>query len=107
MASSIFDRARELGTWQGLEQGLAKGRLQDARQVCAAFVKRHHAGVAPRVLPAIEACTNVARLHRWTLRMSELSADDVLHLVFPPAKPSLSRHRSPRPARRSRRASAR
>jgi hypothetical protein len=107
MASSIFDKAREQGIRRGLEQGLAKGRLEDARQVCAAFVKRHHVGVAPRVLPVIEACSDVGRLHRWTLQMSDLSAGEVLDLVLPPVKPRLSRHRSPRPARRSRRAPTR
>ncbi len=95
MASSIFDKVRE--------QEHAKGRLEDARQVCAALLKRHHAGVARRVLPAIEACPDVARLHRWTLRLSELSSEGVLRLVLPPAKPRSSRHRAPRPARRARR----
>jgi hypothetical protein len=112
MASSIFDRAREQGLQQGLEQGLeqgiergvTKGRLEDARQVCAAFVKRHHARVARRVLPAIEACSDVARLHRWTLRMPELSGVELLRLIRSYPGSRAIRHRSPRPARRSRRA---
>ncbi len=103
MGSSIFDKVRD----RCLQQGLEQGRLEDARQVCAAFVKRHHSGVAARVLPTIEACLDVTRLHRWTLQMSELSADGVLRLVLPPGKPRSSRHRAPRPARRSRRAPAR
>ena len=107
MASSIFDRAIEKGIERGLTEGLAKGRLEDARQLCAAFVKRHHSGVAARVLPAIEACSDVSRLHRWALQVPELSADELLRLIHPAAMPRSSRHRSPRPARRSRRASAR
>lgn len=111
MGSSIFDKAVARGIAQGREQGLArglaKGRLEEARQLCSAFVKRHHAGVASRVLPAIEACSDVARLQRWTLRVPELSAEELLRLILPRVTPRSSRHRSPRPARRSRRASAR
>jgi hypothetical protein len=111
MGSSIFDKAIERGIEQGIERGiqrgLAQGRLEEARQLCAAFVKRHHSGVAARVLPALEACSDVARLHRWALRVPELSADELLRLIHPPLAPRSTRHRSPRPARRSRRASAR
>ena len=102
MASSIFDKAIE----QGREQVLAK-RLEEARQLCAAFVKRHHAAVATRVLPAIKACSDVARLHRWTLRIPEISANELTRLVRPRAASSQTRHRAARPARRSRRAAGR
>ena len=103
MASSIFDKAIE----KGIERGLAKGRLEEARQLCVAFVKRHHSAVAARVLPAIEACSDVSRLHRWALQVPELSADGLLRLMLPTVTHGSSRHRSPRPARRSRRAAAR
>jgi hypothetical protein len=98
MGSSLFDEAREAG--------IAKGRLDDARVLCASFVKHHHARVAARVLPAIEACSDVARLHRWALRAPEVSSEELVRLI---GRSSASRsvRRAPRPARRSRSASAR
>jgi hypothetical protein len=69
MASSLFDKAIE------------KRRLEDARHLCMEFVKRHHPGVAARVQPAIAACSDVTRLHRWTLRVPEVSSADLLRLV--------------------------
>jgi hypothetical protein len=115
MGSSIFDRATERGIEQGLRQGLrqglqrgrVEGRLEEARQLCAAFVKRHHAGVAARVLPAIQACSDPSRLHRWALQVPDLSAEEVLRLIRPTVAPRATRHRTARPARRSRRATAR
>jgi len=99
MASSIFDRA--------IETGLARGQLDASRRVCAAFVKKHHGRVAARVLPAIKACTDVSLLQRWTLQVPDLSGDELLRLVRPAGASRSSRHRAPRPARRSRRQPAR
>jgi hypothetical protein len=107
MASSIFEKAIEKGIERGLEQGFAKGRLDESRRICAALVKRQHARVAARLLPAIEACTDVARLHRWTLQAPEVSDKELVRLVKPPAAARSSKHRVPRPARRSGRTSAR
>jgi hypothetical protein len=90
MASSLFDKAIE------------KGRLDDARHVCAEFVKRHHPGVAAQVQPAIAACSDIARLHRWTLRVPEVSAADFLRLVTRSETSRPRRRRAPRPSRRSR-----
>ena len=98
MASSIFDKA--------IEKGIAEGRLDALRRLCTAFVKRHHAGVADQVLPAIEACEDIARLRRWTLQVPDLSAEELLRVIRPRVARS-SRHRAPRPARRSRRAASR
>jgi hypothetical protein len=107
--SSLYDKVRdqahEEGVEEGLERGLEKG-LDSARLLCSTFVKRHHPQVAARVLPAIEACTDVARLHRWTLRASEVPSNDLLRLVGRSAGPRTSHRRAPRPARRTRRASA-
>ena len=95
MKSSFYEKAHE------------KGRLDDARLLCASFIKRHHSLVAARMLPAIEACTNVARLHRWTLRAPEVSSDELLRLVRRSAISRTSHRRAPRPARRARRSAAR
>jgi hypothetical protein len=94
MYSSIFDKA------------IAKGRLDEARVLCASVVKHHHARAAARVLPAIEACSDVARLHRWVLRAPEVSSEELVRLV---GRSSASRsvRRAPRPARRARSTSAR
>jgi hypothetical protein len=119
MKSSLYDKVRDQahekgveegvarGVAKGLEKGLEKGRLDDARLLCATFVKRHHPQVAARVLPAIEACTDVARLHRWTLRAPEVPSDDLLRLVGRKAAPRTSHRRAPRPAHRARGTSAR
>ena len=119
MKSSLYDKVRDQahekgveegvarGVAKGLEKGLEKGRLDDARLLCTTFVKRHHPQVAARVLPAIEACTDVARLHRWTLRAPEVPSDDLLRLVGRKAAPRTSHRRAPRPAHRARGTSAR
>ena len=99
MKSSFYEKAHE--------KGLEKGRLDEARLLCASFIKRHHSLVAARLLPAIEACTNVARLHRWTLRAPEVSSDELLRLVRRSAISRTSHRRAPRPARRARRSAAR
>ena len=95
MASSLFDKAIE------------KGRLDEARHVCAEFVKRHHPAVAAQVQPAIAACSDVTRLHRWTLRVPEVSAADLVRLVTRSEARRSSCRRAPRPSRRSRSTAAR
>jgi len=95
MGSSLFDRAVD------------KGRLDEARLLCTSFIKRHHSRMAARVLPAIEACTDVARLHRWTLRAPEVSSEELLRLVGRSTVSRTSHRRAPRPTRRVRRGSAR
>jgi hypothetical protein len=98
MRSSLFDKVRD--------KAVEKGRLDDARLLCASFVRRHHSRLAAQVLPAIEACTDVARLHRWTLRAPEVSSDEFVRLVGRSAVSRTSHRRAPRPARRARRAAA-
>jgi len=60
-----LSEGRAKGLSEGRARGLSEGRLAEARLLCVSIVKRHHALVASRVLPVIEACTDVARLHRW------------------------------------------
>jgi hypothetical protein len=109
MHSSLFEKAEERGVAKGLAKGVAKGmalgvrkgRIEQARRVCAAFVMRHHPEAAPRVLPAIEACSSLARLDRWTLRVPEVSGDELVRLVTAPASSRSAARRAPRPARRA------
>ncbi len=95
MASSLYKEVRETA------------RLDEARLLCTSFVKRHHAVVAARVLPAIEACTSVARLHRWALRAPEVSSDEFVRLVRQSTVARATHRRAPRPARGARRSAAR
>lgn len=116
MASTIYEKVRARAHEKGLEEGLAKGleeglekgfekgldkELADARRLCASFVKRYHAPVASRVLPGIEACTDVARLHRWVLLAPEVSSDEFVRLVKKSPAARVTRRRVPRPARRA------
>jgi uncharacterized membrane protein YheB (UPF0754 family) len=114
MASSLYKEMREWAHQKGVEEGLARGlekglekELADARRLCSSFVKRHHATVAGRVLPAIEACTDVARLHRWALRAPEVSTEEFVRLVKKAPAARVTHRRAPSPARRSRKTSAR
>ena len=115
MASSLYKEmrewAREMGVEEGLAEGrargLAEGRLAEARLLCVSIVKRYHALVASRVLPVIEACTDVARLHRWALRAPEVSTEEFVRLVKKAPAARVTHRRAPSPARRSRRTSAR
>jgi hypothetical protein len=107
VSSTLYDQVREKAHETGFAQGFRKGRLDDARLLCASFVKRYHSRVAARVLPAIEACTNVARLHRWTLRAPEVSSQELVRLVGHTGAVRVTDRRTPRPARRARGTSAR
>lgn len=115
MHSSLFEKAEERGVAKGLAKGVAKGmvlgvrkgRIEQARRVCAAFVMRHHPEAAPRVLPAIETCSSLARLDRWTLRVPELSGDELVRLVTARASSRSAARRAPRLARRAGRDAAR
>ena len=62
---------------------------------------RLHPTVAPRLVPVIEACSDLARLRRWTERAARLSDAEFASLVtgHEPARPA--RRRAPRPARKA------
>ena len=85
----------------------AKWRAEEARYACVTLVKALHPVVAPRVVPVIEACTDVSRLRRWTRRATRLSAVEFARLVTGREGSRLTRHRAPRPARKTARAAAR
>ena len=93
------------GLEKGLEKGLQKGAVVEARAFCAALSRVVHPEVADRVVPVIEACSDVDRLHAWGLQASKLSDTEFLRLVAeaPDSQPS-GRGRSPRPSRKAKRA---
>lgn len=109
MHSSLFEKAEERGVAKGLAKGVAKGmalgvrkgRVEQARRVCTAFVMRHHPEAAARVLPAIAACSNLARLDRWTLRVPEVTDAELVRLVTASASPRSGARRAPRLTRRA------
>ena len=79
-----------------------EGRLAQSRFLCAALVKRRHPRAAARVLPAIEACTDIVRLQMWMLEANEVPSAE-LDRVFGRS----NRRRAAPPAGRARRPSAR
>ena len=62
-------------------EGRAEGRIEDARDLCAALVRKHHAPVFDRAKPLIEACGDPARLKEWALAASDLSDAEFLNLL--------------------------
>jgi hypothetical protein len=92
MASSLWaEAARE-------------GRLEEARAFCAKLTREHHPEIADRVVPLIDACSGVERLHEWGLQASRLSDSEFLRLVTEQAQPnfrSSGRGRTPRPSRKA------
>jgi len=95
MASGLFERA--------VEKGKAEGRAEEARQTCLQVAQALHPAVATRVVPVIEACSEPSRLRRWTLRASRLSDLEFVTLVTGQPRGSVTRSRTSRPSRASRR----
>ena len=65
-------------------EGKAEGRLELARETCAAMVRRHHPALLERVMPAIHACDDPARLTEWTLAAPDLDHGEFVTLVSRP-----------------------
>ena len=92
MASSLWaEAARE-------------GRLDGARELCINLARQHHPGVAERVVPFIEACSVVQRLHDWALQAPQLSDSAFLKLVTEQAGSTSGRRGRTRIPRASRKA---
>jgi len=119
MASGLFEklgkqkRAEGLaegmtkGIAKGQAKGLAKGRAEGVRQICVDLAKAHHSAVAFRVVPVIEACSELPRLRRWALPAPRVSDAEFARLVTGRASSLPTRRRAPRPARRVRRGGSR
>jgi hypothetical protein len=95
MASGLFEK------WQ------EKTRAEEARYACVTVSKALHPVVAARVVPVIEACTDVSKLRRWTLRATRLSDVEFARLVTRRGGTRLTRRRAPRPARKAARRTTR
>ena len=105
MASGLLQKVllkgRTEGRTEGLAEGLAEGRTEEARRICVDLAKALHPAVADRVVPVIEACSEVTRLRRWALRAPRVSDVEFARLVIGRGSARSSRRRAPRPARRS------
>jgi len=84
---------------------VAQERTEEARHTCARLTKALHATVAPRLVPVIEACSELARLRRWTERAPRLSDAEFASLVTGHGGARPTRRRAPRPARKATRTS--
>jgi hypothetical protein len=73
MASTLLERFTK--------KKVAQERTEEARYTCARLTKALHATVAPRLVPVIEACSELARLRRWTERAPRLSDAEFASLV--------------------------
>jgi hypothetical protein len=108
MASSLWTEAvnkgRREGRREGREKGREEGAVADARAFCAELTRELHPSVADRIVPVIEVCSDVERLHEWGLQASRLSDTEFVRLVTeapgPPSRPS-GRGRTPRPSRKT------
>jgi hypothetical protein len=97
MASGLFEKV----LLKGRTEGLAEGRAEEARQICVDLAKALHPAVAGRVVPVIQGCSELTRLHRWAVRASRLSDVEFARLVAGRGSARTSRRQVPRPARRS------
>jgi hypothetical protein len=100
MASSLWAEAIR----EGRKEGRLEGAVEDARAFCAKLTREHHAEVADRVVPLVNACSDVERLHEWGLQASRLSDAEFVRLVTEQAGTSSSssgRGRTPRPSRKA------
>jgi hypothetical protein len=100
------DRVMQSWLWQmGRDEGEAKGEARAVRRICVDLSKECHPRVAARVLPAIEACDEPETLRAWVLHCPKLSDAEYVALVTGTPHVSITRSRTSRPSRASRRAS--
>jgi hypothetical protein len=100
MASSLWAEAAS----KGRREGRKEGAVAEARAFCIELTRAHHPGLADRLVPLIEACSDVERLHEWGLQATRLPNTDFLRLVTeqPVSTPRPVGHsRAPRPSRRA------
>ena len=100
MASSLWAEAARAGR----KEGRLEGAVEDARAFCVKLARENHPEVADRVVPLINACSDVEHLHEWGLQASRLSASEFLRLVTEQAgsrSRSSGRGRTPRPSRKA------
>lgn len=96
MASSLWAEAVRVGR--------KEGAVGEARAFCVKLAREIHPEIADRVVPLIDACSDVERLHEWGLQASRLSDSEFLRLVTEQAgssSRSSGRGRTPRPSRKA------
>ena len=96
-------RGRAEGEALGRAEGEAQGEARTLRQICIDLSKECHSRVAARVLPAIEACEQPETLRAWVLQCPKLSDAEFVTLVTGQSHASITRSRTSRPSRASRR----
>ena len=100
MASSLWAEAVR----QGRKEGRQEGAVAASRAFCVELAREHHPELADRLVPLIEACSDVELLHEWGLQATRLPDTEFLRLVTEQAG-STSRpvgpSRTPRPSRRA------
>ena len=104
MASSLWAEAVRAGRKEGREEGRQQGAVAEARAFCVKLARENHPEIADRVVPLINACSDVDHLHEWGLQASRLSDSEFLRLVTEQARSSSrssGRGRTPRPSRKA------
>jgi hypothetical protein len=92
---------RAEGRTEGRTEGRAEGRAEEARNACATLTRALHPTAAPRLVPVIRACSELAQLRLWTRRAPRLSDAEFASLVTGRKTAGLTRRRAPRPARKA------
>jgi predicted transposase YdaD len=103
MQSWLWQMGRDEGEARGRAEGEAQGEARTLRQICIDLSKECHPRVASRVLPAIEACEQPETLRAWVLQCPKLSDAEFVTLVTGQPHASITRSRTSRPSRASRR----
>jgi predicted transposase YdaD len=103
MQSWLWQMGRDEGEARGRAEGEAQGEARTLRQICMDLSKECHSRVAARVLPAIEACEQPETLRAWVLQCPKLSDAEFVTLVTGQPHASITRSRTSRPSRASRR----
>jgi predicted transposase YdaD len=91
------------GRAEGEAQGRAEGEAQAIRRICVDLSRECHPRAAARVLPVIEACVQPETLRAWVLQCPKLSDAEFVALVTGQPPKHVTRSRTSRPSRTSRR----
>ncbi len=83
--------------------GRDAGEAQAIRWICVDLSRECHPRVASRVLPVIEACAQPETLRAWVLQCPKLSDAEFVALVAGQPPKHVTRSRTSRPSRTSRR----
>jgi predicted transposase YdaD len=82
--SSVWQEAVAIGEAKGLALGRVEGRVEGERESCLALVAEFHPELLAGLHPAIESCSDAARLKAWLVRIPRLSPEALVRLIAPP-----------------------